>query len=102
MKKTNWLIVGVIGFVILLFLFGGGMLSGWGNRGWGMMGGPGTTLAPGANPGGGYGMMGGWGYSAFPFGWVGMLFMWLVSIGIITLIVLGVVWLVRNVGNSKS
>jgi len=53
MKKTNWLIVGIVAVIALLFLFGGGMMSGWGYggygyHGWGMMGGPG-------------GMMGGWG-----------------------------------------
>jgi hypothetical protein len=42
-------------------------------------------------------MMGGWGYS--PFGWIGMLFMWLIPIGVIALIVFGIVALVRNSGN---
>ena len=84
MKKINWLIVGIIAVIALLFLFGGGMMSGWGgHRGYGMMG-----------PGG---MMGGWGYS--PFGWTGMAFMWLIPIGVITLIVFGVVALVQNAGN---
>ncbi len=84
MKKINWLFVAVISVIFLLFLFGGGMMSGWGNRGWGMMGGPGM-------------MMGGWGYS--PFGWIGMAFMWLIPIGVITLIVFGVAALVQNAGN---
>jgi len=57
MKKVNWLVVGIIVIITLLFLFGGGMMTGgWGYRG--MMG--------------GHGMMG-WGYS--PFGWIGMIFM---------------------------
>ena len=86
MKKINWLIVGIIGILALLFLFGGGVMSGWGYgnhgyRGWGMMG---------------PGMMG-WGYS--PLGWIGMLFMWLIPIGVITLIVFGIAALVRNSGN---
>lgn len=85
MKKINWLVVGITGVIVLLFLFGGGMMvGGWGYRGWGMMG-----------PGG---MMGGWGYS--PFGWISMLFMWLIPVGLIVLAVFGVAWLVRNVGNS--
>jgi uncharacterized membrane protein len=85
MKKINWLVVSVISVVVLLFLFGGGMMAGgWSYRGWGMMGGPG-------------GMMGGWGYS--PFGWIGMLFMWLIPIGVIALIVFGIVAQVRNSGN---
>jgi len=84
MKKINWLIVGIIAIIALLFLFGGGMMTGnYGYRGWGMMG-----------PGG---MMGGWGYS--PFGWIGMIFMWLIPIGVITLIVFGVAALVQNAGN---
>ncbi|MBI5352786.1 MAG: hypothetical protein HZB50_09135, partial [Chloroflexi bacterium] len=89
MKKINWLVVGVIGVIALLLLFGVGMMSGWGYgnygyHGWGMM-----------RSGG---MMGGWGYS--PFGWLGMAFMWLLPIGVITLIVLGVSALVQNSGKS--
>jgi len=89
MQKVNWLVVGTISVVIALFLFGAGMMmSGWGYGGYGMMGSWGN---------GGYGMMNNWGDS--PFGWIGMLFMGLISIGIIALIVLGVVWLVRKTGN---
>jgi len=84
MKKINWLVVAVISVILLLFLFGGGMLSGWGHRGWGMMGGYG-------------GMMGNWGYS--PFGWIGMAFMWLIPIGVLALIVFGIAVLMRNSGN---
>lgn len=87
MKKANWLVVGVIGIIALLFLFGGGMMSGWGYRGYGMMGGPG-------------GMMGGWGYS--PLGWIGMIFMWLIPVGFIVLTVLGVAWLVKNIGGNNN
>jgi hypothetical protein len=87
MKKINWLVVSLIGVIVLLFLFGGGMMmGGWGYRGWGMMGGP--------------GMMGSLGYS--PFGWIGMLFMWLIPVGFIVLIALGIVWLARNIGNPTS
>jgi len=86
MKKVNWLVVGIISVIVLLFLFGGGMMAGgWGYRGWGMMGGPG-------------GMMGGWGYS--PLGWIGMAFMWLIPVGFIVLAVFGIAWLARNVGNT--
>jgi len=87
MKKINWLAVAIISVVLLLFLFGGDMLSGWGHRGWGMMGGYG-------------GMMSGWGYS--PFGWIGMALMLLIPVGILVLIVLGVTALVRNAGNPIS
>ncbi|MDP1713310.1 MAG: zinc ribbon domain-containing protein [Anaerolineales bacterium] len=40
----------------------------------------------------------GWGYS--PFGWIGMIFMWLIPLGFLVLTVLGIAWLVRNVSNS--
>ena len=88
MKKVNWWIIGIVSVLAVLFLFGGGMM--WGNRGYGMMGGP--------------GMMGNWGYS--PFGWfgmgLGMIFMWLIPIGILALIVFGVVSLVRTAGNPPQ
>lgn len=88
MKKINWLTVGMITVIALLFLFGAGMMAGnYGYRGWGMMG-------PGS-------MMGGWGYS--PFGWfgmgLGMIFMWLIPAGVLALIVFGVASLIRNNGN---
>lgn len=86
MKKINWWIVGLGAILAVVFLFGGGMIfGGWGNRGYGMMG--------------GYGMMN-WGYS--PLGWfgmvLGMIFMWLIPIGILALIVFGVASLMRNNG----
>jgi hypothetical protein len=90
MRKVNWLIVGVMSFVIILILFGAGTLMGdWGFRGWGMMG-----------P---RGMMEDWGYppAPAPLGWVGMIFMWLIPAGLTVLAVFGIVWLVRNVRNSK-
>lgn len=97
MQKVNWLVVGIISIVVILLLFGGGMLmGGWGYRGWGMMG-PGGNVGPG-------GMMNNWGYSSSysPLGWLGMILMWLVPVGLIGLAVFGVVWLVRNAGNSKT
>jgi len=105
MQKVNWLVVGAISIVVLLLLFGGGMtlapgasagvMGGWGYRGWSMMG-PGEMMGPG-------GMMNNWGYSASPspLGWFGMIFMWLVPVGLVVLAVFGVVWLARNAGNSK-
>ena len=82
MNKINWTFVAIaaVAFLLLASLFGG---RGYG--GWGMMG---------------PGMMGGWGFS--PFGWVGMIFMWLVPFGFIVLIALGVVWLVRAVGSGNQ
>ena len=86
MRKTNWSIAGIIGLVILLLLFSAGMFNGWG-----MMG-PGMTLAPGASAG-----VSRWGYS--PFGWIAMIFMGLIPVGIIVLAILGIVWLVRSSGS---
>jgi len=83
MKKVNWLVVGIVSVVVIFLLFGGCMMGSWGYRGWGMMG---------------SGVMDGWGFA--PFGWIGMVFMLLVSIGFIVLTVLGITWLVQNVGNS--
>ena len=88
MKKVNWLVVGMISIVVILLLFGGGlMMGGLGYHGWSMMG-----------PSG---MMGNWGYSPSPLGWIGMILLWLIPIGLVALAVLGIVWLVRKFGNSK-
>jgi hypothetical protein len=48
----------------------------------------------------GPGMMGQWGFG--PFGWIGMIFMWLIPVGFILLIVLGVVWLIRAIGSGEN
>ena len=99
MKKTNWLTVTFIAIVAILILFwvgttlapgaSAGVTSSWGGRGYRMMG-------------GGYGMMGNRGFS--PFGWfgmgLGMLFMWLIPIGIVALTIYGVAALVRNTVNN--
>jgi hypothetical protein len=90
MRKVNWLIVGILSFVIILILFGAGTLMGdWGFPGWGMMG-----------P---QGMMEDWGYypTPSPLGWVGMIFVWLIPVGFIVLAVFGSVWLVRKVSNRR-
>jgi hypothetical protein len=91
MQKVNWMVVGVISIVIVLLLFAAGMIMG----GWGY--GSGGMMSSWGN--GGYGMMNNWGYS--PFGWIGMLFMWLIPIGLLALAVFGVVWIVRKTGNPK-
>ena len=86
MKRNNWIVVAVITLIALLvFLVLASLLGGWRYGGWGMMG---------------PGMMGGWGFS--PFGWIGMLFMWLIPVGFVVLAVWGVVWLVRNVGGGTN
>ncbi len=91
MHKTNWLLVGIMSFVLILILFGAGMLMGdWRYRDWAMMG-----------PSG---MVENWGYSypPAPLGWIGMIFMWLIPVGLMVLAVFGIVWLVRNVSSFKS
>jgi hypothetical protein len=79
MRKVNWLIVGIMSFVIILILFGAGtLMSAWG------------TMGP-------VGIMENWEYSstASPLGWIGMIFMWLIPAGLIVLAVFGIVWLVE-------
>lgn len=87
MKKANWLTIALGTILALIILFWIGTMIGGGYGGYGMMG--------------GRGHMGNWGFS--PFGWFGMgfgmLFMWLIPIGVIALIVYGVVALTRNAGN---
>ena len=88
MNKLNWSMIAVLGIIVLLaFLVGTNLLGGGRGYygGWGMMG---------------PGMMGGWGFG--PFGWIGMLFMWLIPLGFVMLTVLGVVWLVRAVGGGAN
>lgn len=90
MRKVNWLIVGIMSFVIILILFGAGtLMSDWGFRGWGMMG-----------P---YGMMENWRYSytPVPLSWIGMIFMGLIPAGLVVLAVFSIVWFVRNASHSK-
>jgi hypothetical protein len=85
--KINWPTVAVFGFIVLLaFLVGTSLLGGWGYRG----GYSGGMMGPG--------MMGGWGLG--PFAWFGMLFMWLIPVGFVTLIALGVAALVRTAGGG--
>ena len=89
MQKVNWLVVGVLSFIIILILFGTGVLmSDWSSRDWGMMG-----------P---VGMMENWGYtSPSPLDWTGMVFMWLIPAGFRVLAVFGLAWLVRSVSHSQ-
>jgi len=86
MKKTTWVTVAIIiAIVLLVFPIMAGLLGGWRYGGWGMMG---------------PGMMGGWGFS--PFGWAGMMFMWLIPLGFLALVVMGIAWLVQNVGRGTN
>lgn len=87
MKKTILIVIGIIVTLFLLgFLFGG-----WGYRGESGFGSRGMM---------GTSMMGGWGFS--PFGWIGMIFMWVIPLGFLVLIVFGIAWLVQNVGSGNK
>ena len=89
MKTWQWASIIVVAVVALLagamlgplFLWGSGLSY----RG-GMMGGYGG------------GMMGGFA----PFGWIGMLLMWVFPLGVLVLVVLGIVWLVNAAGRPRS
>jgi len=85
-KNILFVIVAIVALFLLGFLFGGrGYHGGSGFGSWGMMGGS---------------MMGGWGFS--PFGWIGMIFMWLIPLGILVLTIFGITWLVRNLGGGNK
>jgi hypothetical protein len=86
MNKVNWTAVAVFGGVALLVvLIGVSLLGSYGGySGWGAGG---RMMGPG--------MMGGWGFG--PFGWLGMIFMWLLPLGFLALLVLGIIWLVKTV-----
>ena len=84
MNRTNWGQVVVFAVAALLvLLIGASWLGGYG--GWGMMG---------------PGMMGGWGFG--PFGWLAMIFMWLFPLGFLALLVVGIVWLLRQASGSSG
>ncbi len=89
-KATKW----IIGIVLVLVVLQFAMPFVW------------HLIFPNAYAG--YGMMGrGYGYGmpmmgyGFGFGFFGMLFMWLIPLGTLALIVLGVVWLVKQL-TTKS
>jgi putative membrane protein len=85
MKNTNWIIAAVLGFIILVtILVGVNILGNQNYGGWGMMG---------------PGMMNGWG---FGFGWIGMILMWLIPVGILSLVILGIAGLVRGLISSNQ
>lgn len=89
MNKNIWTVVVVVALVLLL---AAGLFGNWGYGGErGMMG--------NEEYGGEWGMMGNLGFA--PFGWIGMIFMWLIPIGFLVLTALGIVWLVRAVGGGN-
>lgn len=82
MNKTNWTVVAVIGIIALLVLtFGAGLLGSWGY--------------------GGYGGYGGWGMMG-PWMMAGMFFMWLIPVGFLVLLGLGIAWVIRTAGGSGN
>lgn len=83
MNRNNWIAIGIVALLVLLL--GASLLGGNRYGGWGMMG---------------PGMMGGWGIS--PFGWIGMIFMWLIPVGFLVLTVIGIAWLVRAIGGGDN
>jgi hypothetical protein len=98
---TRWIVIGAIALFVLglfggmLLPFGGnnfasgyGCANGW--NGYGMMGG-----YRGFTP-----MMGGWGM--MPFGFLGMLFMWLIPLGVLALVVGGIFWIVRTMTQKQA
>ena len=90
MNKINWAQVGIFAVVVLLvFLIGVSLLGGYG---YGVMGNRQGMMGPG--------MMGGWGFG--PFAWLGMIFMWIVPLGFLTLLVLGIAWLFRQVSGTSG
>ena len=83
MKKSYWIALAISGAALLiLIIIGSSLFGGWNYRGWGMMG---------DWPGG---LMHGYGFGSF--GWLGMILMWLIPLGLILLVVMGVVGLVRG------
>jgi hypothetical protein len=85
MNKTNWVAAaGSFVVVLTVFLVIVSLLGGWRYAGWGMMG---------------PGMMGGW---FGPFGWIGMIFMWLIPVGLVVLAAFGIALLVKVVGSSVA
>ena len=85
---TLWIVIGAIA-IFALGLFGGMFMPfGWNN----------SAYAYGCDGWSGYGnMMGGWGMMPF-----GMLFMWLVPLGVLALIVGGIFWIVRALTQKQA
>jgi len=94
MNKINWTQVVVFGIVVVIaFLVAISLLTPWGGWGYsGMMGG--GMMGPG--------MMGGFGFGLGPLGWIFMLVGWLIPLGFLALVVLGVVWLARAVSGQPA
>lgn len=83
MKKSFWITLAIMGAALVIFLSIRPFLFGnWTNVGWGMGGGwPAGTMH---------------GLSFGSLGWFGMILMWIIPIGFIVLVVLGIVGFVRG------
>jgi hypothetical protein len=94
MNRSNWTPVVSIGVVLLILLIGGSLLPlSWGGR-WGAWGG---MMGPG--------MMGGWsgpGGAIGPMGWFFPLFGLLFPLAFLALLVLGGMWLFRQVNAPQG
>lgn len=77
-NESNWVIA--VGIVLVILLFGG--------FGFGMMGGY-----------SGYGMMGSYWTGGFGFGWIFMILIWIL---VIIALVLGIMWLVRQLQQPQK
>ena len=91
MKTWQWVTIIVVAVIALLVgaAFGPLFVGGSGPGYWGRSGMMGVY---------GGGMMGGFA----PFGWIGMLLMWVFPLGVLVLVVLGIVWLVNAVGRPRG
>jgi hypothetical protein len=91
-KTTKW-VIGIVVAIVILMPFLWQLVFPGTYGGYGMMG----------RGGYGYGMhmpMMGYGYGGF--GLFGMLFMWLIPLGILALIALGIAWLVKQLTAKQS
>lgn len=92
MRKINWttIILLIVAGLLILLVAGNLFPLGWNSMGnnWGMMGGR-------HHPG----MLGGWGFS--PLGWLFGLAGMLLPLGLLALLIVGVVWLVQQVTQSR-
>lgn len=93
-----WILIGVVSLFALGLLGGMILPFGWNNAayGYGCWDGYGSMM-------GGYRgmpMMGGWGMA--PFGILGMLFMWLIPLGVLALIVGGIFWIIRSLTQRQA
>lgn len=87
MKKVTWIIISIIGVVVLLAILAGVyFVGGWNSSVWGVMG----NWGPG--------MMHGWGFNSL--GWIGMILIWMFSIGFLALVFMGISGLIRGVIND--